>query len=103
MRISEIDRAKVKHYIRIDDEDMEDDALVDAVLEAAKSYAETYTGLPIQKTEGQEDYLDKYQDVTIAILVLCQDMYDNRSMYVDKGNVNQVVKSILGMHCRNLV
>ena len=73
------------------------------MLEAAKSYAENYTGLPLQETEGQEDYLDKYQDVTVAILVLCQDLYDNRSMYVEKSNINKVVKSILGMHCRNLV
>lgn len=103
MRISEIDRETVRRYIRSDDEEPEDDELLDAVLEAAKSYTETYTGLPIQKNEDQEDYLDKYQDVAIAILVLCQDLHDNRSMYVEKSNVNRVVASILDMHCRNLV
>lgn len=103
MRISEIDREMVRHYIRIDEEDPEDDGLLDAVLEAAKSYAENYTGLPIQKAEGREDYLDRYPDAAIAVLVLCQDLYDNRSMYVEKSNVNRVVDSILGMHCRNLV
>ena len=31
-------------------------------------------------------------------MVLCQDMYDNRSMYVDKNNMNKVVEAVLGMH-----
>jgi len=47
--------------------------------------------------------LDAYEDFVIAVYVLCQDMYDNRSYYVEKDNVNKVVESILGMHCLNLL
>jgi len=36
-------------------------------------------------------------------MILCQDMYDNRSMYVDKNNLNKVVETILGMHSVNLL
>lgn len=47
--------------------------------------------------------LDAYSDLTIALMVLCQDMYDNRSIYVDKTNINKVVDNILGAHSHNLL
>lgn len=103
MRVSEINRNDVINFIRQDEVSEEDGKLMDAILEAAKSYVVSYTGLPILQTEGIRNFLDEYEEVSIAVLVLCQDMYDNRSMYVEKGNVNKVVDSILGMHCRNLV
>ena len=37
---------------------------------------------------------------------LCQDLYDNRTMYPDTryaANANRVVSSILDMHARNLL
>lgn len=103
MRVSEINRNDVINFIRQDEVSEEDGNLMDAILEAAKSYVVSYTGLPILQAEGIRNFLDEYEEVSIAVLVLCQDMYDNRSMYVEKGNVNKVVDSILGMHCRNLV
>ena len=36
-------------------------------------------------------------------MVLVQDMYDNRAMYVEKDNINRVVDSILFKHRRNFV
>ena len=60
-------------------------------LTVAKDYVANYTAL--------ED-LDEYADLVIAILILCQDMYDNRSLYVDKNNPNRVVQTILDMHTR---
>ena len=42
----------------------------------------------------------------MAFLVLCQDLYDNRTMYPDTryaANANRVVSSILDMHARNLL
>lgn len=103
MKVSEIDKEKVKLYLRIEDTTDFDDELIEAILESAKSYVENYTGLPMVQTEGVGNYLDEYPEVSVAVLVLCQDMYDNRSMYVEKSNVNRVVDSILCMHCRNLV
>ena len=47
--------------------------------------------------------IDKHEDFVIAVYVLVQDMYDNRSYYVDKNNLNKVVETILGMHAVNLI
>lgn len=47
--------------------------------------------------------IDAYEDFTIVVYILCQDMYDNRSLYIDESNLNKVVDTILGMHCTNLL
>lgn len=47
--------------------------------------------------------IDAFEEFVIVVYVLCQDMYDNRSMYVEKSNLNKVVDTILGMHCVNLL
>ena len=66
------------------------------LLNVAKKFIENYTG----RTETE---LDSYQDFVIVVLVLVQDMYDNRTMYVDSNNLNTVVETILGMHSTNLL
>lgn len=92
MKVSEITVEDVARYARIDDYD---EIEVKNILDAAKAYVRSYTGLT-------DDEIDTHDDFYIAVLALCQDMYDNRSMYVDyKSNVNKVVDSILGMHCTN--
>ena len=45
--------------------------------------------------------LDSYSDFVIVVYVLCQDMYDNRTMYVDNKIINKTVQTILDMHTRN--
>ena len=47
--------------------------------------------------------LDNYSDMVIVVFILCQDMYDNRTLYVDKGSMNRAVEAILGLHCINLL
>jgi hypothetical protein len=42
--------------------------------------------------------LDEFDDFVIVIFILCQDMYDNRTLYVDNTNLNKVVESIIGMY-----
>ena len=94
MKVSEITVTDVAKYIHEDDEDS---ALgIVPMLEAAKHYVKEYTGLT-------EEEIDEHEDFYIVIMVLCQDMYDNRCMYVDKSNVNKVVSTILNMHCVNLL
>ena len=51
--------------------------------------------------DKEEETLDTYSDFIIVVYVLCQDMYDNRAMYVDGKNINNTVKTILDMHTRN--
>ena len=47
--------------------------------------------------------LDAYEEFWIVVMILCQDMYDNRIFSVDSENVNVVVSSILDMHRTNLL
>lgn len=74
----------------------EDLTLLQAMQSAALNYCTGYTGLT-------SDELDEHEDITIAVLTLISDMWDNRSMTIDRANVNRVVDTILGMHSVNLV
>ena len=73
-----------------------DVTLLNAIKKAAIEYCKSQTGLA-------EIEIDKHEDITVAVLALISDMWDNRSMSVQKSNVNRVVDSILGMHRTNLV
>ena len=97
MKISEITLDNIRQQARIDSvDDAQETALLEAMQTAAVDYVRAYTGLT-------DEEMDEHEDLTIAVLVLAADMYDNREMTVDKSNVNRVVDTILGMHCRNLL
>ena len=101
MKVSEITAKDVANYLRLSEVSNEDEKDIDLFLNIAKNYIENYTGIP-QKSENVEDEtLDTYSDFIIVVYVLCQDMYDNRVMYVDGKNINNTVKTILDMHTRN--
>lgn len=93
-KVSDIKVEDIADYLRIDELTDGDEQMLNNLLEIAKTYIESYTG----QTE-----LDNYQDFVIVVLVLVQDMYDNRTMYVDSTNLNTVVETILGMHSVNLL
>ena len=93
-KVSEITVNYLAEYLRIYELDENETALLNNLLNVAKSYIKSYTG---------QDDLDKYQDFVIVTLVLVQDMYDNRTLYVDTKNINTVVETILGMHSVNLL
>ncbi|WP_303202477.1 head-tail connector protein [Raoultibacter timonensis] len=85
-------------FLRLDPAyvDKTEQATVDLMYRAAISHlVETY-GL-------DEGYLDTYPDMAIAVLVLVRDMYDNRTLYVDKANVNRTVECIMASHDMNLL
>lgn len=93
-KVSEIKVEDIADYIRISEID---DALkkeLNIYLNVAKKFVKDETGLID---------LDLHEDFIIAIYVLCQDMYDNKSLYVDKSNLNKVVDTILGRHRTNLL
>lgn len=97
MKVSEIQAKDVAEYLRFDDpENDEWITRLKPIMDAAKAFIANYTHL-------SEKELDKYEDIWIAYMVLCQDMNDNRSYYVDKNNVNKVVMAVLDMHQRNLI
>lgn len=93
-KVSEITYQDIADYIRLDELTEDDINTLNNLLEIAKTFIRNYTG---------RDDLDGYQDFVIVTLVLCQDMWDNRTLYVDKTNLNYVVESILGMHSVNLL
>ncbi len=98
MKISEISLDDILKQVRIEKDYMEDgdEAYLNALLAAAIEYVKSYTGL-------DDDEIDEHEDLTIAVLVLISDMYDNRMMEVDYSNVNQTVETILGFHRTNLL
>lgn len=95
-KVSDITAADLANYLRLEETTDDETQTLNNLLEIAKKYIENYTG----RTETE---LDNYQDFVIVALVLVQDMYDNRTMYVDSRNVNTVVETILGMHSINLL
>lgn len=103
-KVSEITIKDVADYLRLDEFEEHD---IETYLNIAKSYISNYTGIPEASLDEEEEEaeeletLDSYADFIIVVYILCQDMYDNRSMYVNSGNINKVVQTILDMHARN--
>ena len=89
MKVSEITYREIAEYIKLTEVTNEDISLLNNLLTIAKSYLIENTGV--------KD-LDEFNDFVIVIFILCQDMYDNRTLYVDNTNMNKVVESIIGMH-----
>jgi uncharacterized phage protein (predicted DNA packaging) len=102
MKISEIIINDVIEYLRIDTVDF-DANLLAAIMEASKKYISAYTGIAIESNDTTVETLDDHPDFYIAYMALCQDMYDNRTIYTDKSNANKTVQSILDMHPRILL
>ena len=94
-KVSEITIEDVADYIRLDEYSATE---LETYLNIAKSYISSYTGISV---DGEGETLDDYADFVIVVYVLCQDMHDNRAMYVESGNINKVVQTILDMHTRN--
>lgn len=89
MKVSEITYREIAEYIRLTEVSEEDMSLLNNLINIAKAYLKENTGV--------ED-LDEFNDFVIVIFILCQDMYDNRTLYMDNTNMNKVVESIIGMH-----
>lgn len=95
-KVSEISYQDVADYLRLYEIDNNDINTLNTLINVAKTFISNYTGRTIEE-------LDNYQDFVIVLFVLCQDMWDNRTMYVDKTNLNNVIESILGLHSVNLL
>mgnify|MGYP002525561466 CR=1 FL=1 len=95
-KVSDITASDIADYIRLDEFTQSDQNTLNTLITVAKAYMKEYTG----RTDAE---LDNYQDFVIVLMILCQDMWDNRVLYVDKSNINHVVESILGLHSVNLL
>ena len=94
MKISEVTITDLKEYANVDHD--YDDKIFSNILLAAKSYIKSYTGL-------NDEQVDKKEDLTIALMVLCNEMYDNRVFSVQDNKANTVIANILDMHSVNLL
>ena len=100
-KVSEITIQDVADYLKLVDYE---EGEIETYLNIAKNYISNYTGIPEateEETEEEEtETLDSYADFIIVVYILCQDMHDNRCMYVNSGNINKVVQTILDMHTK---
>lgn len=94
--VSQITYSDLADYIRLDEVTTADQNTLETLLSVAKAFISNYTGLA-------EADLDNFADFVIVVFILVQDMWDNRTLYVDKSNLNKVVDTILGMHSVNLL
>ncbi|MFR1178838.1 MAG: head-tail connector protein [Bacilli bacterium] len=98
MKVSEITVKNLADYLKLDYSSLAEEEIIELAtfLQVAQRFVADYTGL-------SNDEIDEHETFVIAVYVLVQDMYDNRSYYVDKSNLNRVVEMILGMHSVNLL
>lgn len=98
MVASDITVKNLADYLKLDYSSLAEEEILElaAFLNAAETFIVDYTGLTLSQ-------IDDHESLTVAIYVLVQDMYDNRTYYVDKNNLNRVVSMILDMHSINLL
>ena len=94
MKISEVTINELKEYANVE-HDL-DDKLFNMILSAAKSYIKSYTGLTLEQIDDKED-------LTIALMTLTNEMYDNRVFIVQDIKLNTFIISILDMYSVNLL
>lgn len=94
MKPSEVDFAVLREYLRLPDTG--EDATLEAIRSAAWGHIRSRTGLDDQQIDGHED-------LAIALLVLCAELYDNRQMSTQSDKVNPVIEQILAAHAVNLL
>lgn len=95
-KVSDITYQDVADYLRLTEVGVDEQATLNNLINISKSFMANYTGHTIEE-------LDNYNEFIIVVLILCQDMWDNRTLYVDNTNLNKVVDTILGMHSINLL
>jgi hypothetical protein len=94
MKISDVTKNQAVKFMRIDDLTQDDSDLLDIIMPAAKSFIIGYTALTAEE-------LDEHEDLTIAYLVLIEDMFDNRALTVNSANLNRTTENILSMYAKN--
>jgi uncharacterized phage protein (predicted DNA packaging) len=94
MKISDVTLLDLKNYAHVYHD--EDDILFTSILAAGKAYIKGQTGL-------SDNQMDTHEDLPIVLMVLSNELYDNRTFTVENDKVNTVIKSILDMHSINLL
>lgn len=93
---SQISVDDVIAYIRLEEVDTSERALLSTILGAARSFVLTYTGkVPLQA--------DTYPEFTIAVYALCEEMYDKRTYTLANDKLSPIIDAILGSRSVNLL
>lgn len=95
-KVSDITVESIADYLRLGKVTESEINTLITLISVAISFIKSYTGL-------DDNGVDKYPEFVIVVLILCQDMWDNRTMYVDSKDLNNTVQSILTMHSVNLL
>jgi uncharacterized phage protein (predicted DNA packaging) len=95
-KISEITIKDLADYLRLPEPYSSESQLLTTIKAAAVNYIVGVTALSVEQ-------LDNHPDLTLALYALSQDMYDNRTIYVDKANISDTVSTILNMYRTNLL
>lgn len=98
MKVKDITVDSVVDYLRLSDGEYDAPEL-QAMLAAAKRYVCEYTGRDMA-------WVNDRDDLWAVVMVLVQDLHDNRSLYVtgtQEKNVNRMIWSALSMHSVNLL
>ena len=106
MKVSELTTEIIAEHLRENPSELSEtqEALIEAYQDAAVSYIQKRCNIEgVDEPDSNGRKLDDYPDITIAVLVLIADMYDNRQMTVDSDKENMTVTSILRQHDFNLV
>ncbi|MBQ7070788.1 MAG: phage gp6-like head-tail connector protein [Ruminococcus sp.] len=94
MKISEVTDEQIFSFMRVDDPTDGDTEFLSIIKPAAKSFIIGYTALTAEE-------LDEHEDLTIAYLILIEDMFDNRALTVNSANLNRTTENILSMYAKN--
>lgn len=94
--VSDLTFSYITNYLNLQEDDLteEDKNFLKDAQSIAKEYILDYTGA---------SDIDSKEAFQIAYLVLIQDMWDNRTLYPDGKEANEVISNILGMHSVNLL
>lgn len=100
MKMSEVNLLTTAEYLKIDPLDLTKPEKIelDAIIKAAKNYVSEYIGKSLEECE-------KHEELAIATLILCQDMYDNRTRYVSSAAAmpSKTLETLLSLHDFNLL
>ena len=95
-KVSEITYEDVAEYLRLLEVTADDQNTLNNMINISKEFIISYTGLTVDK-------IDLHHDFVIVVFILCQDMWDNRTLYIEKSQLSYPVQTILGMHSVNLL
>jgi uncharacterized phage protein (predicted DNA packaging) len=94
MIISDVTIDDLKNYAHVYHN--EDDSLFTNILLASRSYIQGYTGLTY-------DEMDAKEDLTMVLMVLSNELYDQRTFLMENAKINPMIETILNMYSKNLL